>query len=223
MSGISGYTDNLFAETSSDEKRTEQLAEGAIVLRGYARDNARVLVAAVNEVAAISPFRYMVVRGGHRMSVEMTNCGKLGWISDETGYRYDSVDPLTGEQWPAMPEPFRQLATSAAADAGYRNFETDACLVNRYAPGARMGLHQDKNERDYEEPIVSVSLGLPAVFLFGGMRRSDSTRRILLESGDVVVWGGPTRLVYHGVLKLADGVDPLTGRYRINLTFRRAA
>jgi alkylated DNA repair protein (DNA oxidative demethylase) len=213
---------SLFNEIPPDEKRTEQLAEGAILLHGYARDDARELMTALKEVTAASPFRYMVVRGGHRMSVEMTNCGHLGWISDESGYRYDSIDPLTGDKWPSMPASFRKLAASAAAEAGYQGFEADACLVNRYAPGARMGLHQDKNEHDYNAPIVSVSLGLPAVFLFGGMRRSDITRRILLESGDVVVWGGPTRLTYHGVLKLADGQDPLTGRYRINLTFRKA-
>ncbi len=222
MSGISGKAGDLFGERSWDEKHKEQLAEGAILLRGSARENAQELVGAVEEVAAISPFRYMVVRGGHQMSVEMTNCGHLGWISDETGYRYDSVDPLTGRHWPSMPESFQQLAIRAASEAGYPNFATDACLINRYAPGARMGLHQDKNEQDYAAPIVSVSLGLPAVFLFGGMRRSDSTRRILLESGDVVVWGGPTRLAYHGVLKLAEGEDPVTGRYRINLTFRKA-
>ncbi len=209
-------------EIPTSEKRTEQLTQGAILLRGYARDSAPDLVAALEQVVAVSPFRYMVVRGGHRMSVEMTNCGRLGWISDESGYRYDSLDPLTGHNWPPMPAAFRRLAASAAAEAGYQNFDTDACLVNRYAPGARMGLHQDKNEQDYNAPIVSVSLGLPAVFLFGGMRRSDSTRRILLESGDVVVWGAAARLAYHGVTKLADGEDPLTGRSRINLTFRKA-
>jgi alkylated DNA repair protein (DNA oxidative demethylase) len=222
MSGTSGTTGDLFGEVSSPEKRTEQLAEGAILLRGFARDEAQELAVVLKEVVAVSPFRYMVVRGGHRMSVEMTNCGHLGWISDETGYRYDSIDPLTGHKWPSMPAAFQQLAASAAAEGGYAGFATDACLVNRYAPGARMGLHQDKNEHDYDAPIVSVSLGLPAVFLFGGMRRSDNTRRILLENGDAVVWGGPTRLVYHGVLKLTDGEDPLTGCYRINLTFRKA-
>jgi alkylated DNA repair protein (DNA oxidative demethylase) len=222
MSGMSGMAGDLFRELRSPEKGTEQIAEGAILLRGYASDIAQELVAALQNVTQVSPFRYMVVRGGHQMSVEMTNCGDLGWISDETGYRYDSNDPLTGRNWPPMPASFTRLAAGAAAEAGYRDFATDACLVNRYAPGARMGLHQDKNEQDYRAPIVSVSLGLPAVFLFGGMRRSDSTRRFLLESGDVVVWGGPTRLVYHGILKLADGEDPLTGRYRINLTFRKA-
>lgn len=222
MSGISGTAGNLFGEVRSEEQRTEQIAEGAILLRGYACDAAQELVAALKDVTQVSPFRYMVVRGGHRMSVEMTNCGNLGWISDETGYRYDPIDPLTGRSWPPMPVSFARLAASAAGEAGYQAFETDACLVNRYAPGARMGLHRDKNEQDYQAPIVSVSLGLPAVFLFGGMRRSDSARRFLLESGDVVVWGGPTRLVYHGILKLADGEDPLTGRYRINLTFRKA-
>jgi alkylated DNA repair protein (DNA oxidative demethylase) len=156
------------------------------------------------------------------MSVAMTNCGRAGWISDQKGYRYDPVDPMTEQNWPSMPDSFRQVAIDAAAAAGFGEFEPDACLINRYEPGARLTLHQDKNETDYTQPIVSVSLGLPAVFLFGGNSRKDRPKRTRLESGDVAVWGGPARLAYHGIAALADGEDPLTGRCRINLTFRRA-
>ena len=164
----------------------------------------------------------MVTPSGHRMSVAMTNCGRAGWVSDETGYRYQTRDPLTGVTWPEMPDAFLTLAQTAARCSGFEHFFPDACLVNRYEPGARLTLHQDRNERDFNEPIVSVSLGLPATFLFGGITRKHRIRRIRLESGDVVVWGGPARLVYHGVASLADGEHPLTGPYRINLTFRKA-
>jgi len=156
------------------------------------------------------------------MSVAMTNCGAAGWVTDRSGYRYDARDPLTGKPWPAMPGIFSDLARRAAAAGGFGDFEPDACLINRYEPGARLTMHQDKNERDYTAPIVSVSLGLPAVFLFGGLRRKDRPQRMRLESGDVAVWGGPTRLAYHGVAPLADGDNPLTGRCRYNLTFRTA-
>jgi len=152
----------------------------------------------------------------------MTNCGALGWITDRTGYRYDAIDPLTGEPWPAMPPSLLRLATSAAAKAGFPDFQPDACLVNRYEPGTRLSLHQDRNERDFSQPIVSVSLGLPATFLFGGLKRADKTLRIPLSHGDVAVWGGPARLRYHGVSPLKDGEHPLWGRRRINLTFRKA-
>jgi alkylated DNA repair protein (DNA oxidative demethylase) len=164
----------------------------------------------------------MVTLGGYRMSVAMTNCGQAGWVSDAKGYRYDAGDPVTGMAWPAMPEVFRQLAADAAREAGYEGFQADACLINRYEPGARLTLHQDRNERDYRAPIVSVSLGLPAVFLFGGASRKDRPERMRLDSGDVVVWGGATRLAYHGIASLKDGEHPLTGRCRINLTFRKA-
>jgi DNA oxidative demethylase len=200
----------------------ERLAEGAAVLRGFARDRAAELVAAVDNITAVSPFRNMVTPGGFRMSVGMTNCGQAGWVTDRRGYRYDPVDPTTGRPWPAMPASFRRLAASAAATAGYPGFEPDACLINLYEPGTRLSLHRDENERDLSAPIVSVSLGLPAVFLFGGNSRSDRPRRIRLESGDIVVWGGALRLVYHGVAPLADGEHPLTGQRRINLTLRKA-
>jgi len=191
-------------------------------LRGFARREAAGLVAAVAEVTAAAPFRNMIKPGGFRMSVAMTNCGTAGWVTDRKGYRYELVDPMTGQAWPPMPEPFTDLCARAAQAAGFAGFEPDACLINRYEPGARLSLHRDENERDFTAPIVSVSLGLPAVFLFGGKSRGDRPRRIRLESGDVVVWGGPARLTYHGVALLADGDDPLTGRCRINLTLRKA-
>ncbi len=214
---------NLFGDVASSGKGLERLAEDAFLLYGFADSISQLLMASVAEVVAKSPYRHMTVRGGHKMSVAMTNCGNFGWVSDETGYRYDAIDPITGRCWPAMPQPVRELATAAAEAAGFGGFEPDACLINRYQPGAQMGLHQDKNERDFSAPIVSVSLGLPAVFLFGGMRRSERPRRIQLGSGDVVVWGGSVRLAYHGIARLAPGEHPLTGPCRINLTFRKAA
>jgi DNA oxidative demethylase len=200
----------------------EPLGESAVVLRGFARREAAVLVAAVAEITACAPFRNMITPGGFRMSVAMTNCGRAGWITDRKGYRYEFVDPITGRAWPPMPPSFRGLAAGAAEAAGFAGFEPDACLINRYEPGTRLSLHRDENERDLTAPIVSVSLGLPAIFLFGGKSRGDRPRRIVLESGDIVVWGGPDRLVYHGVAPLAEGDDPLTGQCRINLTFRKA-
>jgi alkylated DNA repair protein (DNA oxidative demethylase) len=198
------------------------LSEAAVVLRGFARDTAARLVAEVDGITAVAPFRNMVTPGGFRMSVGMTNCGRAGWVTDRKGYRYEPVDPITGMPWPALPECFRHLAATAAEAAGYPGFEPDACLINLYEPGTRLSLHRDENERDMTAPIVSVSLGLPAIFMFGGNRRGDRPRQVLLESGDIVVWGGLDRLVYHGVAPLADGYDPLTGSRRINLTFRKA-
>jgi alkylated DNA repair protein (DNA oxidative demethylase) len=202
--------------------QAESLTNGASLLRGFAAIEAPLLVGAVNEVAVFAPFRHMTTPGGFQMSVAMTNCGAAGWVSDRKGYRYDSIDPLTGLPWPALPELFLSLADRAAAAGGFTNFVPDACLINRYRPGARLTLHQDKDERDFRQPIVSVSLGLPAVFLFGGSTRADRPRRIPLQSGDIAVWGGPARLAFHGVAPLAQGSDPLTGEYRINLTFRKA-
>jgi len=196
--------------------------EGGMVLRGFACDREVELVATVDEIAVAAPFRNMITPGGFRMSVAMTNCGRAGWITDRKGYRYTPNDPMTGRPWPSIPGLFKRLAAKAAASAGYPAFEPDVCLMNLYEPGTRLSLHRDENERDMTAPIVSVSLGLPAIFLFGGHERSDRARRIALESGDVVVWGGPLRLVYHGVAPLADGEHPLTGRRRFNLTFRKA-
>jgi DNA oxidative demethylase len=203
-------------------RAVERLSEAAMILRGFAIDMATPLVAAVDRISAAAPFRKMITPGGFRMSVGMTNCGRAGWVTDRKGYRYEPVDPITGAPWPPMPRSFRRLAASSAATAGYPGFEPDACLINLYEPGTRLSLHRDENERDLTAPIVSVSLGLPAVFLFGGNRRSERPRRILLESGDIVVWGGPDRLVYHGVAPLAEGEDPLIGNRRINLTLRKA-
>ena len=200
----------------------ERLSDAAVVLRGFARDRAAELAAVVDNITAVAPFRNMVTPGGFRMSVAMTNCGRAGWVTDRGGYRYDPIDPMTRQPWPSMPATFLRLGARAAAAGGFDGFEPDACLINRYEPGARLSLHQDRNERDFGAPIVSVSLGLPAVFLFGGARRSDRPRRLRLESGDVAVWGGPARLAFHGVEPLDDGDDPLTGRCRINLTLRKA-
>ena len=200
----------------------ETIGPSAVVLRGFALAEDRALLNDISEITATSPFRHMVTPGGFTMSVAMTNCGGLGWVTDRTGYRYDATDPLTGLPWPKMPASFLKLATSAAAKAGFPNFLPDACLVNRYEPGTRLSLHQDRNERDFGQPIVSVSLGLPATFLFGELKRADKTQRIPLSHGDVVVWGGPTRLRCHGVSPLKDGEHPLLGQRRINLTFRKA-
>ena len=200
----------------------ENIGDKAVVLRGYAWDQQAALLMAVQEITAVAPFRNMTTPGGFRMSVAMTNCGRAGWVTDRKGYRYDLVDPITGHAWPPMPVLFRGLAVRAAQAAGFAGFEPDACLINRYEPGTGLSLHRDENERDMTAPIVSVSLGLPAVFLFGGNSRSDRPRRVRLDSGDVVVWGGPDRLVYHGVAPLAEGDDPVTGRCRINLTLRKA-
>jgi alkylated DNA repair protein (DNA oxidative demethylase) len=198
------------------------LADGAVLLGGFARPAEAALLAALNRVIAAAPFRHMVTPGGHRMSVAMTSCGAAGWVTDRTGYRYNPVDPQSGMQWPEMPGVFTDLAARAAAAAGFDGFLADACLINRYEPGARLSLHQDRNERDLGAPVVSVSLGLPAIFLFGGLKRSDRPRRVTLAHGDVAVWGGPARLAFHGIMPLADGEHPLLGRQRLNLTFRRA-
>jgi alkylated DNA repair protein (DNA oxidative demethylase) len=212
------HAPDLFGDT-----RGAVLPVGAALLAQYIATDELALLAALHEVVTAAPFRQMVTPGGSTMSVAMTNCGALGWISDARGSRYAATDPVTGAPWPAMPTIFRTNAERAAAAAGYPGFSPDACLVNRYAAGAKMTLHQDKNERDFTAPIVSVSLGLPAVFQVGGLERTDRVERILLTHGDVLVWGGPSRLVYHGIQPLKDGEHPLVGRARINLTFRKAA
>jgi alkylated DNA repair protein (DNA oxidative demethylase) len=200
----------------------ETLADGAALLRGFALPEAELLLAGVARVAQVAPFRRMVTPGGYTMSVAMTNCGTAGWVTDRTGYRYDRIDPETGQPWPDFPPGFADLAARTAEEAGFGGYRPDSCLINRYVPGTQLSLHQDRNERDFGQPIVSVSLGLPAVFLFGGLKRGDRPRRLALTHGDVVVWGGPARMVFHGVARLADGEHPATGRSRINLTFRRA-
>jgi Alkylated DNA repair protein len=213
---------NFFAHGGAGGAAREPLGPGALLLRGFALPVEAALLQGLEDVTATSPFRQMETPGGYRMSVGMTNCGPNGWVTDESGYRYQALDPLSGKEWPPMPESFLRLARAAAAEAGFSDFEPDACLVNRYEPGSRLTLHQDKNERDFRQPIVSISLGLPAIFLFGGMQRSERQDRLRLWHGDVLVWGGPDRLRYHGVMPLKDGWHPTLGRARVNLTFRRA-
>ncbi|MCP4559390.1 MAG: DNA oxidative demethylase AlkB [Bosea sp.] len=213
---------DLFETLAPLDPPAEIMAEGAILLRGAAIPFETELLAALDDITGQAPFRHMVTPGGFTMSVAMTNCGAAGWVTDRTGYRYDRNDPQTGRPWPAMPESFLALATTAAKQAGYPDFRPDACLINRYEPGARLSLHQDKNERDFANPIVSVSLGLPAIFQFGGLKRSDPVKKYAVRHGDIAVWGGPSRLFYHGVPELKDGVHETVGRMRINLTFRGA-
>jgi alkylated DNA repair protein (DNA oxidative demethylase) len=198
------------------------MAEGAVLLRGAALAYEKELLAALTDISAISPFRHMVTPGGYTMSVSMTNCGAAGWVTDRAGYRYDRIDPETDKAWPLMPGCFLELAITAAAKADYPDFRPDACLINRYRPGARLSLHQDKNERDFANPIVSVSLGLPATFLFGGLQRNDPVKTFALRHGDIAVWGGPARLCHHGVRELKEGYHESVGRVRLNLTFRAA-
>ena len=198
------------------------LDDGAFLLRGFAKNVDTALISAIEKVVPQSPLRHMVTPGGFRMSVAMSNCGQVGWITDRSGYRYGAIDPETGRSWPALPETFIDIARRAAMRAGYENFLPDACLINCYEPGARLSLHQDKNERDESAPIVSVSLGLPAVFLFGGLSRSIRPKRYQLAHGDVAVWGGPSRFNFHGIAPLLEGYHSILGCKRINLTFRKA-
>lgn len=213
---------DLFEDVAATLSAREQMAAGAVLLRGRALALEDEILAGLESVVAIAPFRHMTTPGGFVMSAAMTSCGIAGWVTDRTGYRYDRTDPATGKPWPTMPESFRRLASEAATDAGYANFTPDSCLINRYLPGARLSLHQDKDERDFAQPIVSVSLGLPATFQFGGIRRADPVVRHPMRHGDIAVWGGPSRLVHHGVLAVRDGDHPKLGRQRINLTFRAA-
>jgi len=213
---------DLFASLPLAGPQEEPLGPGATLLRGFALARSPEVLGAIAEVTRQAPFRHMSTPGGFRMSVAMTNCGAVGWVTDRTGYRYDALDPETGLRWPAMPPVLAQLATRAASRGGFADFRPDACLINRYEPGSRLSLHQDKDEQDHTAPVVSVSLGLPAVFLFGGPRREDKTRPIPVVHGDIAVWGGTSRLWYHGVRPLKDGDHPVLGRQRINLTFRQA-
>jgi alkylated DNA repair protein (DNA oxidative demethylase) len=212
---------SLFDDDQPAPPVREPLEEGAVLLRGFAGAEAATLVHEIARIAEAAPFRRLVTPGGFTMSVAMTNCGRVGWVSDRSGYRYDPHDPDTGSAWPPIPKAFFDLAQRAAAEAGFPNYDPDACLINRYVAGAKLGLHQDRDEEDAWSPIVSVSLGLPAVFLWGGKKRGDPVRRMRVESGDVAVWGGPARFVYHGVAPLKDGEHALTGNLRLNLTFRK--
>ena len=219
-----GTTPDLFGALPPGEGRIERepLSEGACVLRGFALDVDSELLQAVDAIAAAAPFRHLITPGGFRMSVAMTNCGRLGWVSDRRGYRYAPCDPETGRPWPDMPVSFKSLAQRAASEAGYLGFDPDACLVNRYQPGTRLTLHQDRDEARLAEPIVSVSLGVPATFLWGGLERGGRNQRIGLRHGDVVVWGGPSRMRFHGITPLKPAWHPARGDSRINLTFRCA-
>jgi DNA oxidative demethylase len=213
--------ETLFGEPQ--ERSSEQLAEGIFVHRAFCADQAGMLLEEIAKIELATPSRHLVVPGGHTMSVAMTNTGTYGWTSDRSGYRYTTDDPVTGKAWLPLPDRFRSLAEEAAHLAGFSSFRPNACLINRYAVGARLSLHQDKDELDWTHPIVSVSLGLPATFLLGTLRRADTPRRIRIEHGDVMVWGGPARLIYHGVAPIRQGTHPLTGVMRINLTFRCVA
>ncbi len=213
---------DLFDDAPEDSPAEMALADGAVLLRGFARPQGGALATLVDEIAGAAPFRHLVTPGGFTMSVAMTNCGAVGWVTDRSGYRYDPCDPGNGRPWPAMPAAFADVAARAAARAGYEGFAPDSCLINLYEPGARLSLHQDRNESDFAAPIVSVSLGLPAIFLFGGLTRTDPPRRVRLDHGDVAVWGGPARLAFHGVAALKNGCHPILGRRRVNLTFRKA-
>ena len=200
----------------------QRLASHTVLLPGFALAETEVLLDALRPVLRAAPFRHMHTPGGLRMAVGLTNCGTLGWVSDEHGYRYSRSDPISGKPWPALPPVLLALAARAAALAGFEGFVPDACLVNHYMPGTRLSLHQDRDEQDFDQPIVSVSFGLPAVFLFGGLQRADKTLRIPLSHGDVLVWGGEDRLRFHGVLPIKPGVHPRMGERRINLTLRKA-
>ena len=213
----------LFDGLAASPAAAQSPAPGLILLPGFALDAEASLCRDLDDLVRRAPFRHMVTRGGYRMSVAMTNCGALGWVSDRRGYRYDAMDPDTAQPWPAMPPSFHDLAVRAAAAAGFAAFAPDACLVNRYEPGARMTLHQDRNERDFSQPIVSVSLGVPATFLFGGAERAAKPLKLRLAHGDVLVWGGEARLNFHGVAPLRQDLHPVFGNQRINLTFRKAA
>ena len=213
---------DLFASVPLTGPQEEPLGPGATLPRGFALAQSSEVLGAIAEVTRQAPFRHMTTPGGFRMSVAMTNCGAVGWVTDRTGYRYDALDPETGLRWPAMPPVLAELANRAASRGGFADFRPDACLINRYEPGSRLSLHQDKDEQDHRHPVVSVSLGLQAVFLFGGPRREDQTRPVPVVHGDIVVWGGESRLWYHGVRPLKDGDHPVLGRRRINLTFRQA-
>ena len=213
---------DLFSGLPDTRPKIEHLADGAVVLPGFVIDSGAALLAEIEKVLAASPLCAMETPGGRRMSVMTSSCGMAGWVSDREGYRYSRIDPVNGKPWPPMPPLLFNAAQRAAMMAGFEGFAPDSCLINCYAPGARMSLHQDKNERDFTQPIVSVSLGLPITFLFGGIQRSDKPIRYLLQHGDVVVWRGLARLAFHGVMPLDDGYHLLLGRRRINLTFRRA-
>ena len=199
---------------------TERLGEGIVLWRA-AIDEARY-AATIARLALEAPFRHMLTPGGRQMSVAITNCGSMGWVSDTHGYRYSATDPDSSMPWPAIPPDWLHDASHAAFRCGFSGFTPDACLINRYEIGNRMGSHQDRNEVDFTQPVVSMSIGLPAEFTFHGASRAGTAGRVDLHSGDILVWGGPARLYFHSVRPIRAGVHPLCGALRYNLTFRRA-
>ncbi|WP_447652402.1 DNA oxidative demethylase AlkB [Pseudomonas abietaniphila] len=220
--GTTPVTLDLFADDAPQLTATEQIGPQSFVFRGLALPLIDRLLPALEAVLTRAPFRNMITPGGYTMSVALSSCGQFGWTTDRSGYQYTRLDPHTGQPWPPMPDVFMELAQSAAQAAGFADFLPDACLINRYTPGAKLALHQDKDERGYEWPVVSVSLGIAAMFLFGGHARSDATQKVPLFHGDVVVWGGEDRLRYHGVMPIKQAEHPQLGEQRINFTFRKA-
>lgn len=220
--GTTPTTLDLFADEAPQPSATDRIGPQSFVFRGLALPLIDRLLPALEAVLTRAPFRNMVTPGGYTMSVALSSCGQFGWTTDRNGYQYSSIDPQTGQAWPEMPQVFMELARSAAEAAGFADFVPDACLINRYVPGAKLALHQDKDERGYQWPVVSVSLGIPAMFLFGGHARSDATQKVPLFHGDVVVWGGEDRLRYHGVMPIRQAEHPQLGEQRINFTFRKA-
>lgn len=201
----------------------KSIANESFILPGFAAAETNVLLTAIEAVIQEAPLRQMRTPGGFKMAAQITNCGNFGWVTDKQGYRYQTTDPETGLTWPAMPQVISQLALEAASACGFEHFTPDACLINCYQPGAGMGLHQDKDEKDFSAPIVSISLGVPAIFLFGGAKRQDKPDAHLLKNGDIVVWGGEDRLRFHGIQPIKLAHHPMTGQKRFNLTIRQAA
>lgn len=212
---------DLFEASDNTQHTAQEIAPGAWLLKGFALHAEQDLLRHLAHIAKAAPFQQMQTPGGRSMSVKTTSCGKLGWFSDQNGYRYSKINPVTGREWPTMPAEFLALAQSAAKAASFGNYQADGCLINGYRVGAQLSLHQDKDEHDLQAPIVSVSLGLPAVFQLGGFQRSDAVQRHRLCHGDVVVWGGPSRMRFHGVEPIREGFHKRLGAKRINLTFRK--
>jgi len=212
---------DLFANDSAEPLHTA-IGEQALLFHQFLSQTDEALLSDVRAVLKQSPLRHLHTPSGHKMSVKSSNCGHYGWLTDEHGYRYQSIDPVTKKPWPQMPDSISIQAIEVARLAGFENFKPDSCLINVYMPGAKMGLHQDKDEADFTKPIVSFSFGLSMNFLWGGFKRSDKYQKVILQHADALVWGGKDRLRYHGVQQLKEGVHPITGRCRVNLTIRQA-
>ncbi|THJ30850.1 DNA oxidative demethylase AlkB [Lampropedia aestuarii] len=211
---------DLFAD--SPEEQRVALGPQAVVLRQKASPLAAELVARIEDVLQHSPLYQMATPGGKPLSVRTTSCGTHGWSSDPTGYSYVRHHPLTDQAWPEIPAAWSALATEAAQEAGFAQFAPDTCLINQYGLDSKMALHQDRSEQDLRQPVVSISLGMSALFLWGGMQRSDKPAHVLLHHGDMVVWGGVDRLRFHGIKHLTGAPHPQLGAMRYNLTLRRA-